>query len=761
MNAMYEFLNLPDAQSFDKAMTEPNPQTIIDLSKQQLEAELWLERFLGQLQEHIQQALVSHLEHHHQNTSQHLLISQVEAAILQTVVNQLRVALETGIVAIALPIANSDSHQLSQVTQAALHPELVFRICYIAPQKSRREVNQQAAIDLAAGGVLRFGLGETIRAADLQQLQSQEWQVAWPIPGRYGVLGWLLAISAQPPKSHPTSAKTQLRIPLMQRVVNQCASALQQIRLMQPECPHCQKLEFHNRELTRTNQLKSEFLANTSHEIRTPLSSILGFTHLLREQSYNPSNAKHQEYLNIILSSGQHLLGVINDILDLSKIEANQLDLQWETVNVADLCRSVLTLVKEKAYAKGLELRCNLDPDATTFIADALRLKQMLFNLLSNALKFTQRGTVGLQINLSGAFLHFTVWDTGTGISKEQQQQLFRPYAQLTNAAASPGEGTGLGLALTQKLAELHGGWVEVKSEINNGSQFTVVLPLIPEVASPHTSSSRTDSSHTDSSCVGVMAAESSRLESSPAVQISLGQESQSKSSQNSGNSSSGQGTTVSIKESSNPQPSANRSRKKQTSLMNKVATNELASAAIVPPSLPLRSLEVPKRAMELAKLAQIEEDSVHFPRHTTTVSHGQPGLKQTETLVPRPNHILLVEDNFHNAKLVITYLSKIGYEITWAKRSQEMWQALELALPTVILMDVQLPDSNGLTLIKELRSRDVYQRVPVIVQTAMAMNGDRQICLESGANDYISKPIDLKVLGQLVKKWVESLSVN
>jgi len=742
---MHKFLNLPNDQSFDDSMAELDPQKPIDFDPvQKLEAELWLERSLGQLQTHIQQELVSHLEHHHQNTSQQLLISQVEAAILQTVVNELRLALETGIVAIALPTTSSDSSQLPHLAQATLHPDLIFRICYIAPQKSRRQANQQTAIDLAVGGVLRFGLGETITAADLQHLQAQEWPVAWPIAGAYGILGWLLAISTPPPKSHPISPKTQLRIPLIQRVVNQCASALQQVYLMQPECSHCKKLELRNRELIRTNQLKSEFLANTSHEIRTPLSSILGFTHLLREQGYNASNVKHLEYLNIILSSGQHLLGVINDILDLSKIEANQLDLQWETVNVGDLCRSTLTLVKEKAYTKNLELRFNLDPDATTFVADALRLKQMLFNLLSNALKFTQRGTVGLQVNVSGAFLHFTVWDTGTGISKEQQQELFRPYAQIANAAATPGEGTGLGLALTQKLAELHGGWVEVKSEIHQGSQFTVVLPLIPEVASPQGRSS----SQTDSSCAGVMAADQS------AVQVSLGHQNSKKVvAQNLGGSVVGQ--AVSLKESANLQANK-QGQKKPSSLFDRVPINEGISSAIISPSLTLHSLE-PKRAKQMARSTQAQE-RLHSPKDSMALPDGQHGTKQSDLLMPRPNHILLVEDNSHNAKLMIIYLSKAGYEITWAKRSQEMWQALELALPTVILMDVQLPDGNGLDLIKELRSREIYQRIPVIVQTAMAMHGDREMCLGSGANDYISKPIDLKVLGQVVRKWVESI---
>ncbi len=172
-------------------------------------------------------------------------------------------------------------------------------------------------------------------------------------------------------------------------------------------------------------------MANTSHEIRTPLSSIIGFTHLLLAQGYDSTRERHQEYLNIIQSSGKHLLALINDILDLSKIEANQLEVQWETVNVPALCRNVLALVKEKAGNKGLKLLLDIDPNVTTLVADPLRLKQMLLNLLFNALKFTTTGTVGLKVLKKGVFVHFTVWDTGAGISQKIRRNCFNPISKL------------------------------------------------------------------------------------------------------------------------------------------------------------------------------------------------------------------------------------------------------------------------------------------------------------------------------------------
>ncbi|BAY08455.1 nSTAND1 domain-containing NTPase [Calothrix sp. NIES-2098] len=227
------------------------------------------------------------------------------------------------------------------------------------------------------------------------------------------------------------------------------------------------------------NQLANQFLA-MSHGIRTPLSSIIGFTHLLLAQGYDPNRERHQEYLNIIQSSGKHLLKLINDILDISKIESNQLEMQWETVNVPALCNNVLALVKEKAANKGLKLLLDLDPNVTTIVADPLRLKQMLLNLLFNALKFTTIGTVGLKVFIKGIFVHFTVWDTGTGISKEDQTKLFQPYFQITQSADNHQEITALELVVTQKLAEVHGGCVQVESEVERGSSFTIILPLTP-----------------------------------------------------------------------------------------------------------------------------------------------------------------------------------------------------------------------------------------------------------------------------------------
>lgn len=564
----------------------------------QLAAEFWIERFLNHLNARLLDCLNSTPAE-----------ARLEARLWQTLADELGQALTGEVVAIAL--------SYSGATALSIDAEQ-FEVQHLAG--SMIQLSPSICIDRAT----ELEIGNTFTLAELQKLCQAEWQSAWELYDHKTTYGWLITVAS--PISTPAinAALIPLRNQCVSRAIAQTVQVMRHGKKTETLIEQCQTLAATNRELTQTSKLKSEFLANTSHEIRTPLSSILGFTHLLREQGYTPSNLRHQEYLKIILSSGQHLLALINDILDLSKIEANQLTLQQESIDVIEVCKLALKLVQEKASDKGLPLKLIVAPDVSIVVADSLRLKQMLFNLLSNALKFTDRGSVGLEVKAVENFIEFTVWDTGTGISPEQQRLLFRPYTQLKNAA--PGEGTGLGLALTQKLVELHGGWVRLESELDRGSRFTIALP--------HTA-----------------------------------------------------------------------------------------------PVTPTESLTPPLPSSPLPH--------------------------PTSSLTPtRSNHILLVEDNAHNARLVITYLCKLGYEVTWSKTSEEMWQSLKQSLPAAILMDIHLPDISGLTLTQQLRSRKRYRSIPVIVQTAMAMKGDREKCLAAGATDYVSKPIDLATLAQTVAKY-------
>jgi len=225
------------------------------------------------------------------------------------------------------------------------------------------------------------------------------------------------------------------------------------------------------------SRAKSEFLATMSHELRTPLNAILGLSQLLQQELFGNLNAKQKEYVKCIHSSGEHLLALINDILDLSKVEAGKEELMPVALNVQQLCDYCLKIVRDRALDKNLQLSGQIDPNADICIADERRVKQMLLNLLTNAIKFTSKGKVSLTVEKLPLGIAFKVSDTGIGIEPSQLNLLFQPFKQLDSRLNRQYEGTGLGLALTRKLARLHGGDVTVKSTLGEGSEFTLLLP--------------------------------------------------------------------------------------------------------------------------------------------------------------------------------------------------------------------------------------------------------------------------------------------
>jgi PAS domain S-box-containing protein len=238
------------------------------------------------------------------------------------------------------------------------------------------------------------------------------------------------------------------------------------------------ELSEKNLELERASRLKSDFLANMSHELRTPLTSILGFSSILQKQIFGVLNSKQQIYVHQIYQSGQHLLGLINDVLDLSKVEAGQLHLELAPIVVNELCEKTLGLVSEQARMRELTVHSEIEPNLEPVMADELRLRQMLLNLLSNAIKFSHEGgDIGLSVQQGDDYLRLTIWDNGIGIPEDKQHLLFHPFQQVDGSLSRRHEGTGLGLALTKKLAELHGGTVEMASKEGEGSRFTICLP--------------------------------------------------------------------------------------------------------------------------------------------------------------------------------------------------------------------------------------------------------------------------------------------
>jgi signal transduction histidine kinase/CheY-like chemotaxis protein len=389
------------------------------------------------------------------------------------------------------------------------------------------------------------------------------------------------------------------------------------------------------------SRAKSEFLAMMSHELRTPLNAVLGLSQLMGQEIFGTLNEKQKEYVSCIQSSGEHLLALINDILDLSKVEAGKEQLTFVPLDIQDLCDYCLAMVREQAHEQGLKLKLQIDPQARILIADERRCKQMLLNLLSNAVKFTPIGEVllsvtkrpisssvsvsGIAVSTSIQEICFTVKDTGIGIAPNHLPLLFEPFRQLDSGLNRRFTGTGLGLALTRSLARLHGGEVTVRSNLGEGSQFTLYLP-----------------------------------------------------------------------------------------------DRQLEECIL--PSLPQEAGVIQGQSCPLwAK-----------------------------------SRILLVETDERSALILKDYLQVIGHRVEHLINGQDFLPKVRQFKPSLILMDVQIRgDYTGFDLLATLRREPDTKNLKVVMVTAMAMAGDRERCLEAGANEYLSKPIGIAQLEAILMRFL------
>ena len=297
---------------------------------------------------------------------------------------------------------------------------------------------------------------------------------------RIGEAGWLLL-----DLSHPTVASVELESALQQQrfvriglVAVLLSASYLLSRSVRRTVRQRRALVEANVRVERANAAKSEFLANMSHELRTPLNAIIGFSEVLGQKMFGDLNAKQTEYVNDIVGSGRHLLALINDILDLAKVEAGRMVLDPAAFSLREALGSGLTMVRERASGHGIELSLAVADDLDIITADERKIRQVVFNLLSNAVKFTpDGGQVGISAARIGDEIQVSVRDSGIGIAPGDQSALFREFAQ-TDDGRRAAEGTGLGLALTKRLVELHGGRIWVESAVGSGSTFTFALPV-------------------------------------------------------------------------------------------------------------------------------------------------------------------------------------------------------------------------------------------------------------------------------------------
>ena len=317
--------------------------------------------------------------------------------------------------------------------------------------------------DIAAPGAYEGRMKQALLAAGLHAL------LAIPLLREDRLIG-ALTVQRQAPGEFPPET-----IELLSTFATQSALAIQNARLYR-------ELEQKSRELEAASHHKSEFLANMSHELRTPLNAIIGFSEVLAERMFGEVNEKQAEYLQDILSSGRHLLSLINDILDLSKVEAGRLELELGRFHLPTALDNALTLVRERATRHGITLAQEVDERVGEIVADERKVKQILLNLLSNAVKFTlEGGRVGLTATAAEDVITIAVSDTGIGITPADQEAIFEEFRQVGHDDARKQEGTGLGLTLAKKFVELHGGRIGVQSQVGQGSTFTFTLPVQPQ----------------------------------------------------------------------------------------------------------------------------------------------------------------------------------------------------------------------------------------------------------------------------------------
>lgn len=504
-----------------------------------------------------------------------------------------------------------------------------------------------------------------------------------------------------------------------------------------------------NAELAHAARLKDEFLANMSHELRTPLNSILSRAEAIEEAIYGPVTAKQIEMLHGVVESGQHLLTLINDILDLSKIEAGQLELQREPLNMSMLCNLSLRMIMQTALIKRVDLTANLDGMVQIINADERRLKQILVNLLSNAVKFTPTGgKMGLDVrgNAEQQTVTFTVWDTGIGIDPEALPRLFRPFVQIDNRLSRQHEGTGLGLALVMRLTEAHGGSVAVESVPGQGSRFSITLPWNPadQAADP-------------------LPATAAINMVSPAFRQALVIEDSATAAEQIARYLRELGTQVEIL------PYGTGTIERAIALQPDVIILDILlpdedgwevlrrlkaeprTQAI--PVIIVSVVDAPARGRELGAAAllckPIARETLVQTLRSVTTSKVEPSAQIALVVAAQPlrPRVLIAEDNQANIDSLFDFLQVKGYRVTVARNGNEALMYAQEERPDVILMDIQMPGMDGLEAIRRIRADPHMGTVPIIAVTALAMPGDLERCLSAGADDYLTKPVHLRAL--------------